>query len=83
VGTKLFVGSLPWSANDEDLQKAFSAHGNVVSANVVTDKETRRSRGFGFVEFETEAEAAAAIQALNGTELKGRNIIVSEAKPKK
>jgi cold-inducible RNA-binding protein len=83
VSTKLFVGSLPWSANDEDLQKAFSAHGNVVSANVVTDKETRRSRGFGFVEFETEAEAAAAIQALNGTELKGRNIIVSEAKPKK
>ncbi len=83
MSTKLFVGSLPWSANDEDLQKAFSAHGNVVSANVVTDKETRRSRGFGFVEFETEAEAAAAIQALNGTELKGRNIIVSEAKPKK
>lgn len=80
---KLFVGSLPWAANDEDLQKAFSAHGNVLSAKVVTDKETRRSRGFGFVEYETEAEATAAIQALNGTELKGRNIIVSEAKPKK
>lgn len=83
MSTKLFVGSLPWSATDEDLQTAFAAHGKVVSANVVTDKETRRSRGFGFVEFETEAEAAAAIQALNGTELKGRNIIVSEAKPKK
>ncbi len=83
MSTKLFVGSLPWSATDEDLQTAFAAHGNVISANVVTDKETRRSRGFGFVEFETEAEAAAAIQALNGTELKGRNIIVSEAKPKK
>ncbi len=83
MSTKLFVGSLPWSANDEDLQKAFAAHGNVLSAKVVTDKETRRSRGFGFVEFETEAEANAAIQALNGTELKGRNIIVSEAKPKK
>lgn len=80
---KLFVGSLPWSANDEDLQKAFSAHGNVLSAKVVTDKETRRSRGFGFVEYETEAEATAAIQALNGSEIKGRNIIVSEAKPKK
>jgi cold-inducible RNA-binding protein len=83
VSTKLFVGSLPWSASDEDLQTAFAAHGNVLSAKVVTDKETRRSRGFGFVEFETEAEATAAIQALNGTELKGRNIIVSEAKPKK
>jgi RNA recognition motif-containing protein len=83
VSTKLFVGSLPWSASDEDLQKAFAAHGNVLSAKVVTDKETRRSRGFGFVEFETESEANAAIQALNGSELKGRNIIVSEAKPKK
>ncbi|HEX7357708.1 MAG TPA: RNA-binding protein [Ignavibacteriaceae bacterium] len=83
MSTKLFVGSLPWSASDEDLQTAFAAHGNVLSAKVVTDKETRRSRGFGFVEFETEAEAAAAIQALNGSELKGRNIIVSEAKPKK
>jgi RNA recognition motif-containing protein len=83
VSTKLFVGSLPWSASDEDLQTAFAAHGNVLSAKVVTDKETRRSRGFGFVEFETEAEATAAIQALNGSELKGRNIIVSEAKPKK
>ncbi|HCY75344.1 MAG TPA: RNA-binding protein [Ignavibacteriales bacterium] len=83
MSTKLFVGSLPWSASDEDLQTAFAAHGNVLSAKVVTDKETRRSRGFGFVEFETEAEATAAIQALNGSELKGRNIIVSEAKPKK
>lgn len=83
MSTKLFVGSLPWSASDEDLQNAFAAHGNVLSAKVVTDKETRRSRGFGFVEFETESEANAAIQALNGSELKGRNIIVSEAKPKK
>ena len=83
MSTKLFVGSLPWSASDEDLQTAFAAHGNVLSAKVVTDKETRRSRGFGFVEFETETEATAAIQALNGSELKGRNIIVSEAKPKK
>ena len=83
MSTKLFVGSLPWAANDEDLQKAFAAHGKVLSAKVVTDKETRRSRGFGFVEFENETEATAAIQALNGSELKGRNIIVSEAKPKK
>lgn len=83
MSTKLFIGSLPWSVTDEDLQTAFAAHGNVLSAKVVTDKETRRSRGFGFVEFETEAEASAAIQALNGAELKGRSIIVSEAKPKK
>ncbi len=83
MSIKLFVGSLPWSASDEDLQKAFAAHGKVLSAKVVTDKETRRSRGFGFVEYENEAEATAAIQALNGSELKGRNIIVSEAKPKK
>lgn len=82
MSTKLFVGSLPWSISDEELQAAFAAHGNVLSAKVVTDKETRRSRGFGFVEFENESEATAAIQALNGSELKGRNIIVSEAKPK-
>ncbi|MFO7523975.1 MAG: RNA-binding protein [Ignavibacteriaceae bacterium] len=83
MSTKLFVGSLPWSISDEELQEAFAAHGNVLSAKVVTDKETRRSRGFGFVEFENESEASAAIQALNGSDLKGRNIIVSEAKPKK
>jgi cold-inducible RNA-binding protein len=83
VSTKLFVGSLPWSISDEELQAAFAPHGNVLSAKVVTDKETRRSRGFGFVEFENESEANAAIQALNGSDLKGRNIIVSEAKPKK
>jgi cold-inducible RNA-binding protein len=83
VSTKLFVGSLPWSISDEELQAAFAQHGNVLSAKVVTDKETRRSRGFGFVEFENESEANAAIQALNGSDLKGRNIIVSEAKPKK
>ena len=82
MSTKLFVGSLPWSISDEELQEAFAPHGNVLSAKVVTDKETRRSRGFGFVEFENESEANAAIQALNGSELKGRNIIVSEAKPK-
>lgn len=83
MSTKLFVGSLPWSISDEELQAAFAQHGNVLSAKVVTDKETRRSRGFGFVEFENESEANAAIQALNGSDLKGRNIIVSEAKPKK
>lgn len=82
MSNKLFVGSLPWSVNDAELKTLFEPYGKVASAKVVTDKQTRRSKGFGFVEFETEAEASAAINALNGSEVKGRNIIVSEAKPK-
>jgi RNA recognition motif-containing protein len=65
------------------LKEAFEAHGKVVSAKVITDRETGKSRGFGFVEMENETDANNAIQALNNSELKGRNIIVSEAKPKK
>ncbi len=83
MSTKLFVGSLPWAVNDDALKAAFEAHGTVVSAKVITDRETGKSRGFGFVEMENETDANNAIQALNGSELKGRNIIVSEAKPKK
>jgi len=83
VSTKLFVGSLPWAVNDEALKAAFEVHGKVVSAKVITDRETGKSRGFGFVEMENETDANNAIQALNGSEFKGRNIIVSEAKPKK
>jgi RNA recognition motif-containing protein len=82
VSTKLFVGSLPWAVNDDSLKTAFEAHGTVVSAKVITDRQTGKSRGFGFVEMENEADANNAIQALNGSELNGRNIIVSEAKPK-
>ena len=82
MSTKLFVGSLPWAVNDDALKAAFEAHGTVISAKVITDRQTGRSRGFGFVEMENESEANNAIQALNGAELKGRNIIVSEAKPK-
>ncbi len=82
MSTKLFVGSLPWVVNDDTLKEAFEAHGTVVSAKVITDRQTGRSRGFGFVEMEDESAANNAIQALNGTELQGRNIIVSEAKPK-
>ena len=82
MSTKLFVGSLPWAVNDDTLKAVFEAHGAVISAKVITDRQTGRSRGFGFVEMENEAEANNAIQALNGSELKGRNIIVSEAKPK-
>ena len=82
MSTKLFVGSLPWAVNDEALKEAFTAYGNVVSAKVVTDRQTGRSRGFGFVEMESDSEASAAIEALNGSDLSGRNIVVNEAKPK-
>jgi cold-inducible RNA-binding protein len=82
VSTKLFVGSLPWAVNDDSLRTTFEAHGKVVSAKVITDRQTGRSRGFGFVEMESESEASQAIQALNGSQLSGRSIIVSEAKPK-
>jgi len=82
VSKKLFVGSLPWAVNDQILQETFEAHGKVISAKVVTDRYTGRSRGFGFVEMENEDEANAAITALHESELNGRNIIVSEAKPR-
>ncbi|MFO7447915.1 MAG: RNA-binding protein [Ignavibacteriaceae bacterium] len=82
MSTKLFVGSLPWTVDDRQLEEAFAGHGTVVSAKVVKDRETGRSRGFGFVEMESPAEAKSAISALNNSELKGRNIIVNEAKPK-
>lgn len=82
MSKKLFVGSLPWAVNDEGLKQAFSAYGKVVSATVVTDRRSGRSKGFGFVEMENDSEAKAAIEALNGSELNGRNIVVNEAKPK-
>jgi RNA recognition motif-containing protein len=82
VSTKLFVGSLPWAVNDDTLREAFEPHGTVVSAKVITDRQTGRSRGFGFVEMSNDTEASAAITALNGSDLNGRSIIVSEAKPK-
>lgn len=80
MSTKLFVGSLPWSVDDETLKETFEEHGNVVSAKVIKDRETGRSRGFGFVEMENSADAKSAIDALNDSELKGRNIVVNEAK---
>lgn len=82
VSKKLFVGSLPWAVNDESLKQAFAPYGKVVSATVVTDRRSGRSKGFGFVEMENDSEAKAAIDALNGSELNGRNIVVNEAKPK-
>ena len=82
MSKKIFVGSLPWAVNDEALKEAFTPYGSVVSAKVVTDRQTGRSRGFGFVEMESDSEASAAIEALNGSDLNGRNIVVNEAKPK-
>ncbi len=80
MSTKLFVGSLPWSVNDEELKETFEKHGTVVSAKVITDRDTSRSRGFGFVEMESSSDATNAIKALNDSELNGRNIVVNEAK---
>jgi nucleolin len=74
------VGSLPWSVNDEELKQTFEKHGTVVSAKVITDRDTRRSRGFGFVEMESSSDADNAIKALNDSELNGRNIVVNQAK---
>jgi len=82
VSTKLFVGSLPWSVNDEELKETFEKHGSVVSAKVIMDRDTSRSRGFGFVEMESSSDASNAIKALNDSELNGRNIVVNEAKPR-
>jgi RNA recognition motif-containing protein len=80
VSTKLFVGSLPWSVNDKTLQETFEAHGAVISAKIITDRETGRSRGFGFVEMTNPTDAEKAIRSLNNSELDGRNIVVNEAK---
>jgi len=79
---KLFVGSLPWSVDDVKLREIFSQAGNVVSAQVVKDRETGRSRGFGFVEMSTDEEAQAAVTNLNGTDIEGRKIIVNIARPR-
>jgi RNA recognition motif-containing protein len=80
VSTKLFVGSLPWSVSDEGLKQTFEKHGSVLSAKIIMDRETNRSRGFGFVEMENPTDASKAIKALNDSEMNGRNIVVNEAK---
>ena len=82
MGRKLYVGSLAYSVNDAELLRIFEPHGKVDSATVIMDRETSRSKGFGFVEMSTDAEAQAAITAVNGTEHAGRNLVVSEAKPR-
>lgn len=80
MSTKLYVGNLPWTFNNNQLLDTFKPHGNIVSAKVVTDKESGRSRGFGFVEMENDNDANSAIKALNGAELSGRKLIVATAK---
>jgi len=82
MGRKLYVGNLPYSANQDSLQETFSQCGTVDSVNVITDRDTGQSKGFGFVEMSSDSEAQKAIQELNGTEIDGRAIKVNEAKPK-
>ncbi len=81
MATKLFVGSLPWSITDDQLNQHFSQAGQVTSAVVIMDKMSGRSKGFGFVEMATEEEAKKAIEMFNGQELDGRTIVVNEARP--
>jgi RNA recognition motif-containing protein len=81
MGTKLYVGGLPYSTTEQQLSELFAPQGSVTSAKVITDKFTGQSRGFGFVEMSTEEEAQKAITALNGTQLDGRTMTVNEAKP--
>src|SRR3990170_3832094 len=81
MGNKLYVGGLPYSVTEGQLEEIFSKHGTVQSARVISDKFTGRSRGFGFVEMGSDAEAQKAIEALNGTELEGRTLVVNEARP--
>jgi RNA recognition motif-containing protein len=81
MSTKLFVGSLSYSVNDDQLAAAFAGVGTVVSAKVIIDRETGRSKGFGFVEMSTEDEAKAAVEQVNGKEIEGRAVAVSEARP--
>ena len=78
----IYVGNLSWNLKDQDLSNLFASHGEVVSAKIVLDKFTNRSKGFGFVEMANDDQAQAAITALNGSEVDGRNIVVNESRPK-
>ena len=81
MGNKLYVGNLPYSVRDEDLNQAFGAFGGVTSAKVMMERDTGRSKGFGFVEMASDAEAQAGINGMNGQQLGGRAIVVNEARP--
>jgi RNA recognition motif-containing protein len=82
MAQKLFVGSLDYGVTDQQLNDLFAEYGTIESAKVITDRETGRSRGFGFVEFSTDEEAKAAMDALNGQEHQGRTLVVNEARAK-
>jgi len=81
MGNKLYVGNLPYSFRDDDLQQAFAAHGTVTSAKVMMERDTGRSKGFGFVEMGDDAQAQTAIEAMNGQQVGGRGLVVNEARP--
>ena len=81
MGNKLYVGNLPYSVRDSDLEQAFSQFGAVSSAKVMMERDTGRSKGFGFVEMGSDAEAQAAVNGMNGQPLGGRSIVVNEARP--
>ena len=82
MATKLYVGNLSFNTSTSDLEQMFGESGTVLSANIIDDRETGRSRGFGFVEMSSDSEAKAAISALDGKEVGGRNLKVNEAKPR-
>ena len=82
MGAKLYVGNLSFDVQNSELEEMFAPHGSVTSAQVITDRDTGRSKGFGFVEMSAESEANAAISALNGREFKGRALTVNQAKPR-
>ena len=79
---RIYVGNLSWQTDENELRETFAHHGEVVSAQIITDRESGRSRGFGFVEMENDEEAKAAIDAVNGNEVGGRQLKVNEAKPR-
>ncbi len=81
MGYKLYVGNLPYTVRDEDLNQAFSAFGDVASAKVMMERDTGRSKGFGFVEMGSDADAQSAIEGMNGQSLGGRSLVVNEARP--
>jgi RNA recognition motif-containing protein len=82
MAIRIYVGGLPYSASSDDVRNLFSAHGSVVSADVITDRHTGEAKGFGFVEMSSDAESRTAITALNGTMFGGRTLMVNEAKPR-
>ena len=82
MGNKLYVGNLPFSVTEDRLQELFAQSGTVQSATIITDRDTGRSKGFGFVEMSTDQEAADAITKFNGTDFDGRTLTVNEARPK-